>query len=119
METIDDIVFEMNIILYSREFDHIKFQELLNEIRDKYHPRIGMLDLSYFNRVRKRELWVKKVDAVRNSDFEKAASYRKLELLGQNLEEVKKRFKVKSQLSNLRRIISYTCMLVMQGTIFW
>jgi hypothetical protein len=94
METIDDIVFELNIMLYAKEFNQARFQELLNKIREKYHPRIGMLDLTYYNKVRKKELWNNKVEAVKNSEFEMAASYRKLEILGQNLEEFKKRFKV-------------------------
>ncbi len=98
METIDDIVFEMNIMLYAKEFDKDKFQELLNEIREKYNPRIAMLDLAYYNMVRKKELWDKKVEAVRNSDFEVAASYRKQEIYGQNLEEFKKLFKIKKSI---------------------
>ena len=98
MVTINDIVFEMNIMLYSREFDQIKFQKLLTEIRVKYHPMMGMLDLAYFNKVKKKELRAKKVNAVRNSEFEIAASYRKQEILGQNLEEFKKRFKVKKSI---------------------
>ncbi len=95
METIDDIVFEMNIMLYSKVFDRDKFQELLIEIKERYNPRIGMLDLAYYNKVRKKEFWEKKVDAIRNSDFEMAALFRKKEILAHNLEEFKKRFKVK------------------------
>jgi hypothetical protein len=98
METIDDFVFEMNIMLYAKDFDEIKFQELLNEIREKYHPRIGMLDLAYYNKARKKDLWDKKIGAVKNSDFEKAASYRKQEILGKNFEEFKKRFKIKKSI---------------------
>jgi hypothetical protein len=95
METIDDIVFDMNIMLYAKEFDKNKFQVLLNEIRQKYHPRIGMLDLVYYNKVRKKELWDQKINAVRNGEFEIAASYRRKEILGQDLIKFKKRFKIK------------------------
>jgi hypothetical protein len=95
METIDDIVFAMNIMLYAKEFDWTKFQALLNEIREKYHPKIGMLDLVYYNKVRKKELWDKKVNAVRNSDFELAGFLRRKEILGQDLLNFKKRFNIK------------------------
>ena len=95
METIDDMVFEMNIMLYAKDFDTIKFQNLLNEFREKYHSKIGMLDLAYYNKVRKKELWDQKINAMRNAEFELAASYRRKEILGQDLLKFKKRFKIK------------------------
>jgi hypothetical protein len=95
MQTIDDIVFEMNIMLYAREFDKKKFQDLLNGIKDKYHPKTGMLDLAYYNKVRKKELWDQKINAVRNAEFELAASYRRMEILCQNLTKFKIQFKIK------------------------
>ncbi len=95
METAEDIVFEMNIMLYARKFDKNKFQELLNELKEKYHPKIRMLDLAYSNKIRKKELWDQKINALRNAEFQLAASYRRMEILCQNLTKFRIQFKLK------------------------
>ncbi len=98
MKTIDDIVFIMNIMLYTKEFNPNEFQDLLNEVREKYHPKIGMLDFAYYDETRSKGWRHKKIDAVRNTDFDKAALYRNQEKLAEELMEFKKRFKIKKSI---------------------
>jgi hypothetical protein len=98
MKTVDDIVFIMNIMLYAKEFNSNEFQDLLNEIREKYHPKIGMLDFVFYD-VTKSKWWRnRKIDAVRNSDFDKAASYLNQEKLAEEFMQFKKRFKIKKSI---------------------
>jgi uncharacterized short protein YbdD (DUF466 family) len=95
MENAVDIVFELNIMLYAKEFDQKHFEELWKRLKDNFNPRIGMLDFEKYNEITLKRAQKEKIKSIKHSNFEKAAALRQFQEECIKYVEIKNRYKIK------------------------
>jgi hypothetical protein len=94
METLEEIVLKLNEMLNITPFSTVQFEKLFDNLRMKYHPKIGFLDFEYFNETTLKKAQKEKIKAVKTQNFEYAATRRVLEKECLKYIELRTRFEI-------------------------
>lgn len=95
METIEDLVLELNRTLKEDGYIKKKAAELIELAKNKFNVKIKMLDFAYYNELTQMCAKDEKLKSVKAQNFEYAALQRELEKKCEQFIELRKQLKVK------------------------
>ena len=95
METIDELVRELNGLLKAKELPKEKATELIEEAKSKFKVKIKMLDFAFYNELTQLCAHDEKLKGVKEQKFEYAAEQRELQRKCDQFIELRKQFRVK------------------------
>lgn len=95
METVEELVIELNKALKAEDFTKKKAADLIEIAVSKFKVKIRMLDFAYYNELTQMCAKEEKLNCVKSQDFECAASQRELERKCDQFIELRKQYKVR------------------------